>query len=210
MEKEETVETTTQPAVTEQTPDYKALLEKAEGERDNYKSGLLKAKGKLPQDPMTEEDKEDLATRVAAKLAPELKSSLVSTVAKNDLDSKLDKLTPNKDEQELIRYHFEYSTAGEDIDSRLANAQAIANKDVIAKKASEITLAQSRRTSSTSMGTSTESGQPAVKDNYFTPEQIKDLEARHSAAGIKLDLNKVKENIERVKRGEGMNLHSIR
>lgn len=201
---EQTVETTVQPAVAEQTLDYKALLEKAEVERDNYKTGLLKAKGKLPQDPMTEEDKEDLATRVAAKLAPDLKSSLVSTVAKNDIDSKLDKMTANKDEQELIRYHFEYSTAGEDIDSRLQNAYAITNKDLIARKAQEINLAKSKQTTSSSMGSGTESTLPVPKDDFFTPEQLKDLEARQSATGIKIDPNKLKENIKRTGGMPGM------
>lgn len=213
MDKEQTVETKTQPAVTEQAvPDYKALLEKAESERDNYKTGLLKAKGKLPQDPINlDEDKmEDLASRVAAKISPDLKSSLVSTVAKNDIDSKLDKLTDNADKKELIRYHFEFSTAGEDIDTRLANASAIADKDLIAKKASEISLAQKKRVGSTSMGSSRDLENPNPSDNYFTSEQIKDLEKRYAAAGLKLDLNKVKENMERAKRGEGMSLHAIR
>lgn len=209
MEKEPTVETIVQPAVAEQTPDYKALLNKAEEERDNYKKGLLKAKGKIPDEPMSEEDKEDLASRVAAKLAPELKSSLVSTVAKETLDSKLDKLSSNSDERELIRYHFEFSTAGEDIDTRLANAKAIANKDLIDRKASEIQQIRPKVNNSTSMGSSSDS-QVKSTDNYFTPDQIKDLEKRYAAAGLKLDLSKVKENIERVKRGEGMNLHDIK
>lgn len=182
-----------QPAATEQTPDYKALLEKAEEDRDNYKDGLLKAKGKLPQDPMSEEDREDLATRVAAKLAPELKTTLVS----NNIDSKLDKLTQNPDEKELIRYHFEYSTTGSDVDSRLANAQAIANKDLIAKKAQEVKLVNNKQNTSTSMGSSTESGMPVMKDDFFTPEQLKALEARQALTGIKIDPNKLKENIRR-------------
>lgn len=208
-EEEKAVKTEVQPAATEQTPDYKALLEKANEEKENYKKGLLKAKkGEIELD---EEKMDDLATRVAAKITPDLKSSLVSTVAKNDLDSKLDKLTTNKDEQELIRYHFEYSTAGEDIDARLQNAYAITNQDLIKRKAQEIQLAQTHKTTtSTSMGSSSESGIQTTKDDYFTPDQIKDLEKRYAAAGLKLDLNKVKENMERAKRGEGMNLHPIK
>lgn len=198
MEKEEkTVEITTQPAVVEQEPqiDYKAQVEKLQRDNENYKIGIQKAKGKLPQDPMTEEDREDLATRVAAKLAPELKSSLVSTVAKSDLDSKIDNLTSNPDEKEAIRYHFEFSTAGEDVDARLANAKAIANKDVIARKASEINLAKTKQTTSTSMGSSTESTLPKPADDTFTPEQIKWLEQRSSQTGIKIDLKSLKENM---------------
>jgi len=148
---------------------------------------------------------------VANKISPDLKSSLVSTVAKNEIDSKLDKLTTNPDEKELIRYHFEFSTAGEDIDSRLKNAYAIANQDVIAKKAQEMQLATNRRpTISTSMGSSNESGNYQTKDEYFTPEQIEDLKSRAQRVGIKFDPTKYKETMERVKRGEGMNLHSIR
>jgi len=215
MENEDlTVEAKAQAAVPEQDPqiDYKALLEKETREKENYRLGLLKAKGKLPETMIDlDEDKmEDLATRVANKLSPDLKSSLVSTVAKNDVDAKLDKLTANPDEKELIRYHFEYSTAGEDVDARLANAQAIANKDFIKKKASEISLAQAKRTNSTSMGSSSESGMPKVQDNYFTPEQIADLKARAAKVGIPFDPNKYKESIKRVERGEGMSLHSIR
>lgn len=207
-----TVETTTQPAVVEQTPDYKALLEKAEKEKDNYRLGLLKAKGKLPEGTidLDEDRMEDLATRVAAKISPDLKSSLVSTVAKNDIDAKLDKLTANKDEKELIRYHFEFSTAGEDIDARLNNAYAIANSDLIKRKAEESKLAVNRRVNSTSMGSSTESGLPNVQDSYFTSEQLEDLKSRAAKVGVKFDPNKYKENIERAKRGEGMNLHTLR
>ena len=192
--------------------DYKALLEKETREKENYRLGLLKAKGKLPETMIDlDEDKmEDLATRVASKLSPDLKSSLVSTVAKSDVDTKLDKLTANPDEKELIRYHFEFSTAGEDVDERLSNAQAIANKDFIKKKASEISLAQNRRTNSTSMGSSSESGMPKIQDNYYTPEQISDLKARAAKIGIPFDPNKYKETMKRVERGEGMSLHSIR
>lgn len=213
MEKDnEAVKETEQSAAVVQEPDYKALLEKAEAEKENYKTGLLKAKGKLPQDPLEldEEKMDDLASRVAAKITPDLKSSLISTVAKNDIDSKLEKLTDNKDKQELIRYHFEYSTIGDDIDSRLANAQAIADKDLIAKKATEIQLAKPKVTSSSSMGSSSASGASSAQDDYFTPEQIKDLQKRAAAAGIKFDLNAYKASMERVKRGEGMNLHTIR
>ncbi len=202
-EKEQAVKADAQAAALEQSPpiDYKALLEKEKKEKENYRLAALKAKGKLPEDTIDlDEDKmEDLATRVANKISPDLKSSLVSTVIKNDLDTKLEKLTSDKDAQELIRYHFEFSTAGEDVDARLQNAYAIANKDLIAKKASEIQLAQThRQTVSTSMGSSSESGMPKVSDTYFTPEQIKWIEERQRATGIKLDPKKLKENIGRV------------
>jgi len=213
MENEDkTVETKTEPAVVQQDPiDYKTLLEKEKEKTENYRLGLLKAKGKLPQDTIDlDEDKmEDLATRVAAKISPDLKSSLVSTVAKNDLDAKLDKLTPNKDEQELIRYHFEFSTSGEDIDTRIKNAYAIANADLIKRKADEIQQARPRTVSS-SQGTSSQSNLPASGDNYYTPEQIADLQKRAERIGIKFDASKYKESMERVKRGEGMSLHPIR
>lgn len=184
-------------AAQETQVDYKAALEKAEKEKENYRLAALKAKGKLPEGTIDlDEDKmEDLATRVAAKISPDLKSSLVSTVAKNDLDSKLDKLTANPDEKELIRYHFEYSTAGEDIDARIQNAYAIANKDLIAKKAQEIELAKNRRIGSTSMGSSTESGLPKPQDDMFTPEQLKWLEERASQTGIKINLEDLKRNL---------------
>lgn len=206
METKETVETMIDPAVDQQETqiDYKAQVEKLQRDNENYKIGIQKAKGKLPQDPMTEEDREDLATRVAAKLAPELKSSLVSTVAKNDLDSKLDNLTSNPDEKEAIRYHFEFSTAGEDVDARLQNAKAIANKDIIARKASEINLAKTKQTTSTSMGSSTESTLPKPADDTFTPEQLKWLEGREAATGIKIDKKALKENMRLVGGMPGM------
>lgn len=194
MEKEQTaVKEEVQTAATEQEPDYKALLEKANEEKENYKKGLLKAKkGEIE---LNEDNMEDLATRVANKLSPDLKTSLVSITAKNDLDSKIANLTANKDEQELIRYHFEFSTAGEDVDARLQNAYAIANKDRIARKAQEIQLAKTGGTSSTSMGSSTESTLPKPADDTFTPEQLKWLEQRSSQTGIKIDLKSLKENM---------------
>ncbi len=201
----ETTETAAAPAQETQI-DYKAQLEKAEREKENYRLAALKAKGKLPQDTIDlDEDKmEDLATRVANKISPDLKSSLVSTVAKNDLDSKLDKLTANADEKELIRYHFEYSTAGEDVDSRLQNAYAIANKDRIARKASEIELVKNRQTSSSSMGSSTESTLPKPNDDTFTAEQLKWLENREAQTGIKIDRKALKENMRLVGGMPGM------
>ena len=209
MEKEDkAVEAKTEAAAPQQEVqiDYKAELDKQKGITENYRLAALKAKGKLPQDTIDlDEDKmEDLATRVANKISPDLKSSLVSTVAKNDLDSKLDKLTANADEKELIRYHFEYSTAGEDVDSRLQNAYAIANKDRIARKASEMELAKNRQTSSTSMGSSTESGLPKPNDDTFTPEQLKWIEQRAQATGIKIDLKALKENMRLVGGMPGM------
>jgi len=192
--------------VTESEIDYKAELEKVQSERDNYKVGLLKAKGKLPQDVIDlDEDKmEDLATRVASKLSPDLKTSLISITAKNELDSKVANLTSNKDEQELIRYHFEFSTAGENIDERLINAQAIANRDRIKRTAEEINLAKPKVNSSMSMGSSSESGMPKPADDFFTPEQLKWLEERAKITGIKLDPTKLKENIKRTGGMPGM------
>ena len=201
MEKvDKAVEAKTEAAAPQQETqiDYKAQLEKEKEKTENYRLGLLKAKGKLPQDTidLDEEKMEDLATRVASKLQAPVTSSLVSTVAKNDLDSKLDKLTTNPDEKEAIRYHFEFSTAGEDIDERLQNAYAITNRDKIARKASEIQLAKSRQTSTSSMGSSTESGLPKPGDSDFTPEQLKWLEERSRQTGIKIDLKALKENMK--------------
>ena len=205
MEKEQVaVETTEQAAapVQEAQIDYKALLDKANEEKENYKKGLLKAKkGEIDLD---ENKMEQLATMVADKLSPDLKSSLVSTVAKNDIDTELNNLTPNKDEQELIRYHFEFSTAGEDIKARLQNAYAIANKDLIKRKADEAKLATSRQTVSSSMGSSTESTLPKPADDTFTPEQLKWLEQRAGQTGIKIDLKALKENMRLVGGMPGM------
>lgn len=198
-----TVEAKIEPAVVQQEPNYKALLEKANEEKENYKKGLLKAKkGEVNLD---EDNMEDLATRVAAKLSPDLKTSLVSITAKNDLDTKVANLTSNKDEQELIRYHFEFSTAGEDVDARLQNAYAIANKDRIARKAQEMQVAKtSGITTSSSMGSSTESTLPKPTDDTFTPEQLKWLEQRASQTGIKIDVKSLKENMRLVGGMPGM------
>lgn len=207
MEKEQVaVKETEQAAAPAQEIDYKAELEKQKGITENYRLAALKAKGKLPEGTIDlDEDKmEDLATRVANKLSPDLKTSLVSITAKNDLDTKIANLTSNKDEQELIRYHFEFSTAGEDIDARLQNAYAIANKDLIARKASEVKLATNRQTATISMGSSTESGMPQPKDDFFTKEQLDWLDERSKATGIKLDPKALKENLKRVNGMPGM------
>lgn len=86
-----TVETKTEGAVTSESVDYKAILEetqaqliKIDAEKENYRKGMLKAKGK-PADDYGEEDSEDIDEKFRRIAREELlKTQESQLIAKRD------------------------------------------------------------------------------------------------------------------------------
>ncbi len=165
-------------ALEEQT----ALRVKAESDRDNYKTGLLKAKGKLPED-----EEEDIDAIIDKKVADKL-SAIQTNLIQPTVDGVIASLSKNSDEQKLIKWHYENSIIkhGTDIDSIRAdidNAKMLANKNLIIKKTNERKLAEDAKNviSNISGGKGNEED---VKVEFFTPEQLNELTERAKVLNI--------------------------
>lgn len=164
--------------------DYAAELAEAlqknielQEERDNYKKGLLKAKGKLPEDEPNDKD-DEVGRRVKEELAKVL-PAIHATVAADSIDTVLDQISSNADEKKLIKYHFENSVGTNGtIRERLENAKLIANKKKILKTTKELGIALNHRQqfSGTGIGSHTET--PPIKDSVLSPAQIAELKKR--------------------------------
>lgn len=153
--------------------DYEAALslaleaqERAEGERDNYKQGLLKAKGKLPKD---ETDIESAVARALEKALPKLQAAITPDA----VETWLDKNTSTPAERKLIKFYYENGNAGT-LNEQLENAKLIANKKALLRQTSELRTALQNR-ASMGMTSGSHSEGPTVKDNYFSADQVAEL-----------------------------------
>jgi len=161
--------------------DEQARAAKAEAERDNYKKGLLKAKGKVVEEEETEKTVGDLVKEEIQKgLAP-----VIQSMTKNTVDSILQSVSNNPSEQALIKHiydnkivHSGYDT--ESIKRDLEDAKALANKQKFISAADEVRIASQNTNNSPSQttGSHTEGG-VQVKDNFFSKEQETDLRNRY-------------------------------
>lgn len=151
---------------------------RAEAERDNYKKGLLKAKGKLPEeetDHGQDGDVDAIAERVAQKLMPALQASM----AVETMDTILNEISSGPDERKYIMHIFKgLDSSMGTIRERLENAKLIANKKTILKTHKELQLALDNRSqiSSTAMGSNSEG--MTVKTSSLSPDQRADLKKK--------------------------------
>ena len=183
------------------TIDYKAELEaekakriKAEEDRDNYRKGLLKAKGKLDDTNDDDSTKEDDTAKVVADLVGKELEKFRIDQSKSSFETALSALSTDPAEKDLIQYIYENSivktgTTPEAIKEDLENAKLIANKKAILKQASELSLATGAKqsASNTGQGTNSARDKDVKTDDYWSPEQLEYFKKR----GI--DPNKVKE-----------------
>lgn len=177
-------------------------LLKSNEDRDNYKKGLLKAKGKVDDD---EEEEETIGDLVKREIANGLRP-VIQNLTKGTVESAISKISSNPDEQKLIQFYYDNKIvhSGTDeasIASDLEAAKAIANRNKLAKASEEIRIARENKNqiSNNSMGTSTEGYEP--KKEYFTKEQIAHLEATAKAIGTDPAefVKKAEENAKRFK-----------
>jgi hypothetical protein len=175
------------PAVApKQDVDYAQLLavEQAKSaklaeEAENYKRGMLKAKGKTVDEQESEEKTVgDLVKEEIQKgMAPILQS-----MTRNTLETALNSVSSNPDEQKLIQFIYDNQIihSGNDAESikrDLENAQAIANKQKLKVASSEIKLAKQNMTQMPNQSGSSSEGQE-VKDNFASPEMIQSIRLR--------------------------------
>ena len=177
--------------------EYAALLaenERIARDRDNYRAiGLAKkGKGKAEDGVQDDDSKDEDASvdAIAEKVAEKLLPTIQRQTASDTIQSVLNELSSDPNEQKLIMYHFENSVGSNgNIRGRLENAKLIANKKAILKTNQELKVALHNRSQlgNTGQGASTEQGKQG--DTYFTPDQLAFFKKRG------LDPEKVKANI---------------
>ena len=164
--------------------DYQEVLQKlkkTEEERDNYKKGLLKAKGKLPKEEQeeVEEEKPDIGTIVREAVQKELQTFKVDQ-SKTSIESILSEMAKSDAEKELIRHYYENYLVKSGFDSSsiredLENAKLLANKKTFLKKSKEMSIASQAKPTNSGQGSNQERDKEVTTDTFFSPEQLKTL-----------------------------------
>lgn len=154
-------------------------LDRANQEKENYKRGMLKAKGKLDLDE-EETPQVDIAKLVAEQVALEV-SKMKGSFTKNSVQNILGDLSQDPSEQKLIQWHYDNSliksgTTPEEVRSDLEKAKMLANAPKIMQKQRELQVALKNKAqvSAVPLG----SGKPEVAPQptaYFSPAQIADF-----------------------------------
>lgn len=172
--------------------------EKLKEERDNYKKGMLLAKGKLKSEENTDEEA-NIEDRVqkAVNMAIE---PLKQIISKPVIDTIIDSFTDNPDKKQLIKFHYENSikhtgTTPEAIKEDLENALLIADKKALAKKVKELSLSVANRStiSNNSQGSNSKAD---FKKEILSDEQIQTLRKR---GWDDAKINAFKENLSKKK-----------
>lgn len=183
-------------------PDWKELLrierersEKAEGERDNYKRGLLTQKHANKMNREVVEDSEDdkIASAVQKALAP-----VVESLQGNKTDQILAGLVTDPSKREYVKTLYQTriqrtGTSEDAIRSDLETALALADSTKFAKENEELKRMNDNRTYvPPNGGGAGDRGQVTQKAHKWSPEQEASLEMRARANGI-ADVEKYKE-----------------
>lgn len=193
------VETTTIDAPTGDAPkggevDYKSELERVTGElqktaadRDNYRTATIQLKQQLKDkgDDIDDDDGSDVIKEDLDKF----KSDIIQDI----VDSEIESASSNKDEQELIRFHYNNSIvktgySRQKVREDIATAKLLANKKKYLSLAGELTAAE------ISQATTTNSGSGSAIPPKQEPTQAK-LSQKDQEMLDRL-------NARRIKRGE--------
>jgi len=155
MEKEEKVEETTTPKEEEKkpeeskvvesdskkpeekpqdTPDYKALLEKEQKAREKAEHKIVKMKAKTLVEDEIEEESEVLDKAYLDKKLTEIKYASLE----NQYEAEIDKMTANSDEKALIKEHLESNDLSGTVAEQVQKAWGMANAPRLAKTAKEL------------------------------------------------------------------------
>jgi len=180
---------TSQNAPTDETVevDYASLLEELERtqrDRDNYKKGLLKAKGKIQEDqPEFEEKPEvDIDKLVEEKLNQKL-SSLQGNFTKNIVQNTLADVSQNASEQKLIQWYYENKIIKSGMDPEsvrndLEDCKAMVNKKKVLQTQNELKVALRNKSQISTMPNSGISEKTPVTSQYFSADQLADFKKR--------------------------------
>ncbi len=89
-----------------------AQLVKLAAERDNYKKGMLKAKGKVPKDDEDDSDEEEIEEKVTRLVKEQLLETQFNLAQKEKDDLILKTLARNKELETALKNRSQISTAG--------------------------------------------------------------------------------------------------
>lgn len=167
--------------------DYKAELEKAnllkqkaEEERDNYKTGLLTLKKKKKEEKVEEEDveEEDIDSKIDKRLG-----SFESKFVKGAVEAYVSQMTTDPNKRELIKHHYESSIIHSGVDPEsikndLDNALLIVDKKILLKEKSELATSLHNRQGISRIGNGTSDEKDNDPKPFFTAEQLADLKKR--------------------------------
>lgn len=180
--------------------EYAALMEenaRIARDRDNYRDGLLAAKGKQGDDGSSGQDDSETVAGVVQRELQKIIPTLQSSFASESINSIISELSSDPAEQKLIRHHFENTvTPNGSLRDRLENAKLIANRKSILKSQKEMKVAiqnRSQVTNASQGGGGTPEPTKDKGDGYFSPEQLAHFKRRG------LDPKKVKANILKYK-----------
>jgi hypothetical protein len=150
--------------------DYKAELERVRVERENYKKGMLKAKSENKElkakqtgrddieDGWGDEyvNQEELINKKVEEIISKKSKDIFLELTNERANEILESLSDNKDEQELIKYHYEHTiNPSGNIRKDLQDAKLIANRSKLLKENSELKLSLKAKDSirNSSLGT---------------------------------------------------------
>lgn len=161
--------------------DYKAELEKAKREAENYKQGMLKYKSKAKQRLEDDTDYEDIAETVISRVKEEI-SGLKVDMTHNVIDEELARLSSNEDEKQLILHYYntkiqQRGQTRKEIAEDLLDCKVLANKAKLLSRDEE--LKHVLKTRSTTQKTPNFSSQPVKKEipSKLSPELKKFVNA---------------------------------
>lgn len=204
-EKEKGVKEVVLPAPVEQEVeevqiDYKAELEKAVEEKNNYKKGMLDAKEILKGKGIVT-DPEEIAKMVDARVEEKM-NAFTTNFSKSVVESTLDSLANSEEEKKLIQYHYENSIVKSGLDPQsvrndLENSKLLANKKAFFKESAEMKIALANKSGMGNMGSGSNQELPPTPETTLTVEQLASLKARgwddKKIEQFKKNLNKSKD-----------------
>jgi hypothetical protein len=185
----ENASTTQEEGVVDYKAELEAQLKKVSLERDNYKKGLLIAKGKVEDDNYEMDKTVDTAAiesridaLVEAKIEERL-STIKTSLTKNVVSNTLSELSNNEDERALIKYHYENSIIKSGLDpdairSDMENAKMIANKKSYFRTTKEMATALQNKSQVSGAGVGASADKNIIEPQFLSAEIIAKLKER--------------------------------
>lgn len=167
--------------------DYKAELEKALEEKENYKTGMLNAKDKLKKykkgedddDSDEDEDEDEKINEKVNRIVEERLEGLKKDVNSATVETILESISASEDEKNLIRFHYENSIrqsgmSANDIKKDLENAKLMANRNKLLSDNAALKDALLAKNSISSAGV----GSSSVRTDIFTEVKLNSGETK--------------------------------
>jgi hypothetical protein len=176
--------------------DYKSELERVTGElqktaqdRDNYRTATIQLKQQLKDKGDENYDDDDAKNEMKMDI-DKFKSDMVQDL----IDSEIESSTSNRDEQDLIRFHYNNSIvktgySRQKIREDISTAKILANKKKYLSLAGELTAAEVSRATTTNSGSGhTIPSQPEPNQVKLSPQDqaiLDRINARRTRRGEK-------------------------